>query len=160
MQHPQPEDVYPEFPPQPQSLHLHAHDLQQREMGTDYPIYPISSQPADRPTTVSATQNSLTWILLQQHEHVYPTLFRLAIDVLPAQATAVPCERVFSSSKETCTQHHSQLGPTTMEMLQILKHLYQQERLDFTTGILAVEDRVRDITHSKNPKPKFSQSHP
>jgi len=32
------------------------------------------------------------------------------------------------------------LGPTTMEMLQILKHLYQQERLDFTTGILAMEE--------------------
>ena len=28
-QHAHPEDVYPEFPPQPQSLHPHAHDLQQ-----------------------------------------------------------------------------------------------------------------------------------
>jgi len=73
-------------------------------------------------------------------EHDYPTLFRLATDVLPAQATAVPYERVFSSSKETCTQRRSQLGPTTMEMLQILKHLYQQDRLDFTTGILAMEE--------------------
>jgi len=27
-----------------------------------------------------------------------------------------------------------------MEMLQILKHLYQQERLDFMTGILAMEE--------------------
>ena len=27
-----------------------------------------------------------------------------------------------------------------MEMLQILKRLYQQERLDFTTGILAMEE--------------------
>ena len=32
------------------------------------------------------------------------------------------------------------LGPTTMEMLQILKHLYQQGRLDFMTGILAMEE--------------------
>src|SRR5260221_12751328 len=31
----------------------------------------------------------------------------------PAHATAVPCERVFSSSKETCTLRRSQLGPTT-----------------------------------------------
>ena len=79
----------------------------------------------------------LTWILLQQHN---PTLFRPAMDVLPAQVTAVPCERVFSSSKETCTPRRSQLGHTTMEMLQILKHLYQQERLDFTTGVLAMEE--------------------
>jgi hypothetical protein len=55
-------------------------------------------------------------------------------DVLVAQATAVvPCERVFSSSKETCTLRCSQLGPTTIE---ILKYLYQRERLNFTTGIL------------------------
>ena len=62
------------------------------------------------------------------------------MDVLPAQATAVPCERGFSSSKETCTLRSSQLGPTTMEMLQVLKYLYQPERLDFTTGLLATEE--------------------
>ena len=62
------------------------------------------------------------------------------MDVLPAQATAVPCERVFSSSKETCTLRRSQLDPTTIEMLQVLKHLYKQERLDFTAGILAMEE--------------------
>ena len=62
------------------------------------------------------------------------------MDVLPAQATAVPCERVFSSSKETCTLRRSQLGPTTIEMLQVLKHLYQRERLSFTKGILAIPD--------------------
>ena len=62
------------------------------------------------------------------------------MDVLPAQATAVPCERVFSSSKETCTLRRSQLGPTTIEMLQVLKYLYQRERLDFTTGLLAMEE--------------------
>jgi len=41
---------------------------------------------------------------------------------------------------ETCTLRRSQLGPTTLEILQVLKHLYQQERLDFTTGILAKEE--------------------
>ena len=82
----------------------------------------------------------LTQIPLQKHKHVYPTLFHLAMDVLLAQATAVPCERVFSSSKETCTLRRSQLSPTTIEMLQVLKYLYQREQLDFTTGILAMEE--------------------
>jgi len=82
----------------------------------------------------------LTWTLSQKHKHVYPVLFHLAMDILPAQATAVPCERVFSSSKETCTLRRSQLGPTTLEILQVLKHLYQQEQLDFMTGILAKEE--------------------
>ena len=36
--------------------------------------------------------------------------------------------------------HHSQLGPGTTVMLQVLKHLYQPERLNFTTGLLAMEE--------------------
>ena len=83
----------------------------------------------------------LIWLVTtDKHQHVYPVLFHLAMDVLPAQATAVPSERVFSSSKETCTLRRSQLGPTTIEMLQVLKYLYQWERLDFTTGLLAMEE--------------------
>lgn len=71
---------------------------------------------------------------------MYPVLFRLAMDVLPAQATAVPCERVFSSSKETCTLRRSQLDSTTIERLQILKHLYHHQRLNFTAGLIANEE--------------------
>lgn len=62
------------------------------------------------------------------------------MDVLPAQATAVPCERVFSCSKETYMLRRSRLNPTTIEMPQVLKHLYQPERLNFTAGILAMEE--------------------
>jgi len=47
---------------------------------------------------------------------------------------------MISSSKETCTLRRSQLGPTTIEMFQVLKHLYQRERLSFTTGLLAMEE--------------------
>jgi hypothetical protein len=82
----------------------------------------------------------LTKGILQKHKDVYPVLFHLTMDVLPAQATAVPCERVFSSSKETCTLRRSQLDPTTIEMLQVLKYLYQRERLSFTAGVLATEE--------------------
>ena len=57
-----------------------------------------------------------------------------------AQATAEPCERVFSSGKEICTLRRSQLDPTTIKMLQVLKHLYQREWLNFTAGILAREE--------------------
>ena len=38
---------------------------------------------------------SLTLTILQKHEHVYPVLLCLAMDVLLAQATSVPCEGVF-----------------------------------------------------------------
>jgi len=75
-------------------------------------------------------------------EKVYPLLFCVAMDVLPAQASSVPCEHVFSSSKETCTLRRSRLSPQVMA-LQILKFSYRQERLCFTRDLIAKEDDYR-----------------
>ena len=103
MQHLQPEDVYPEFPPQPRSLHLHAHDLRQREMGTDYPIYPMSSQPADRPTTVSATQNSSGLPMVMDPRFL----------ANPASALSQHCPPYLSSAPSgllTGVTHHPTMG--------------------------------------------------
>lgn len=47
------------------------------------------------------------------------------MDVLPAQASAVPCERVFSSSKETDTNRRANLSAEHMEQLQVLKFAYR-----------------------------------
>ncbi|KII82957.1 hypothetical protein PLICRDRAFT_74446, partial [Plicaturopsis crispa FD-325 SS-3] len=57
----------------------------------------------------------------------FPLLYRIALDVLPVQASAVPCERVFSSSAETDTCRRSNLSPKRMEMLQILKYAYRHD---------------------------------
>ncbi|KZT18614.1 hypothetical protein NEOLEDRAFT_1021773, partial [Neolentinus lepideus HHB14362 ss-1] len=51
----------------------------------------------------------------------YPTIFKLAMDILPIQGSAVPCERVFSSGKETVTDRRNRLSPELMEALQMLK---------------------------------------
>ncbi|KAJ3838247.1 hypothetical protein F5878DRAFT_500427, partial [Lentinula raphanica] len=64
-------------------------------------------------------------------------LFRLALDVLPVQASAVPCERPFSSSKETDTDRRSRMSSVLMEVLQVLKSLYHSERLNFTKSWVA-----------------------
>ena len=58
-------------------------------------------------------------------------MFKVALDILPAQAFSVPCERIFSSSKETCTLRRNILSAALLEVRQVLKHLYKQERLDF-----------------------------
>ena len=61
------------------------------------------------------------------------------MDVLPAQASSVPSECIFSSSKETCTQRRNKISPTMLEALQILKFTYKQDRLNFTEDLVADE---------------------
>jgi hypothetical protein len=58
---------------------------------------------------------------LQNHAELYPTLSRIALDVLPSQASSVPCERVFSGTKQIATDRRACLGSTTFEELTILK---------------------------------------
>ncbi|KIK77200.1 hypothetical protein PAXRUDRAFT_111667, partial [Paxillus rubicundulus Ve08.2h10] len=61
----------------------------------------------------------------------FPILYCIVLDVLPAQASAVPCEWVFSSRKDTDTEQCSNLSPNMMEILQILKYQFCNDRLSF-----------------------------
>ncbi len=71
---------------------------------------------------------------------VHPLLLPVALDVLPVQASAVPCERIFSSSKETCALRRSLLSASMMEILQVLKQLYKEEHLQFVSHLIAKEE--------------------
>ena len=67
------------------------------------------------------------------------------MDLLPAQATSVPCEHVFSASKETTTARRNHLTPKIMEATQILKSQAKNKRqIDFTEG-LAQEEELGDL---------------
>lgn len=58
-----------------------------------------------------------------------------ALDYLAIQGSAVPCERVFSSAKETTTPRRNRIHADLMEMLQMLKFtLKGGESLNFTKG--------------------------
>jgi len=57
------------------------------------------------------------------------------MDILPVQASSVPYERVFSSSKETITARRNSLSPQLVEALQLLKFSTKQGRgMSFTQG--------------------------
>lgn len=65
------------------------------------------------------------------------------MDILPIQASSVPCERVFSSSKETVTARRNSLSPQLMEALQLLKFSTKQGRgVSFTKGL----DKDEELT--------------
>ncbi|OJA12305.1 hypothetical protein AZE42_10248 [Rhizopogon vesiculosus] len=64
----------------------------------------------------------------------FPTIFWMVMDYLPIQASAVPCECVFSSSVETDTKKCNRISPSLMEALQMLKFHLKKEHLNFTRG--------------------------
>jgi len=67
------------------------------------------------------------------------------MDILPIQASAVPCERVFSSGKETMTPRRNRISPETMEALQVLKFSVRSGQvLNFTAG-MRWDDELREL---------------
>lgn len=83
--------------------------------------------------------------VLQYNGSAFPTLFAMAMDYLPIQASAVPCERVFSSSAETDTKKRNRISPLLMEVLQMLKFHLKKERLNFMEGWLTAEKEMSKI---------------
>lgn len=49
----------------------------------------------------------------------------MALDILPIQASSVPCERLFSSSKQVATDRRSRLGSDRFEELLIMKSAWR-----------------------------------
>jgi hypothetical protein len=75
------------------------------------------------------------------------------MDILPIQASLVPCERVFSSSKETITARRNSLSPQLVEALQLLKFSTKQGRgMNFTQG-WKKEDEIADLVRREEEQP-------
>lgn len=74
------------------------------------------------------------------------------MDILPIQASSVPCERVFSSSKETITARRNSLSPQLVEALQLLKFSTKQGRgMNFTQGW--DKEEVADLVRREDGQP-------
>ncbi|KAN0118276.1 Ribonuclease H-like domain containing protein [Russula decolorans] len=82
----------------------------------------------------------------------FPTLFAIALDYLPIQASSVPCERVFSSAKETDTVKRNRIHPVLMEALQTLKFSLKKERFNFTSGWQTAPSKMKRMGNAGTTK--------
>jgi hAT family C-terminal dimerisation region len=89
--------------------------------------------------------------MIQLNRHEFPTLFAIALDYLPIQASSVPCERVFSSAKETDTSKRNRIHPALMEALQTLKFSLKKDRksISFTDGWKTTKAQMRGARKTK-----------
>ena len=78
----------------------------------------------------------------QNHAIEYPTLARIALDYLPSQASSVPCERLFSASKQTAVDRCACLHHDKFEQLQILKFAWRGDVSDLASLNDEDEDEV------------------
>ncbi|KAG8714018.1 hypothetical protein FRC11_010156 [Ceratobasidium sp. 423] len=84
------------------------------------------------------------------NSELLPLIHRMAVDVLPAQASSVSSERVFSSSKLTYTRERNRISSELVEVLQVIKHSVRQQRsfesneclLDFSERIAPMGDDI------------------
>jgi hypothetical protein len=97
-----------------------------------------------RDTESESTQTSANYLGQQSSQLTYPTIFDVSLDYLPIQASAVPSERVFSSSAETDTKKRNRINPVLMEALQMLKFALKKARLDFTAGWITSESDMQE----------------
>lgn len=76
---------------------------------------------------------------------LYPTIGRIALDVIPAQGSAVPCEALFSGGKQTTTDLRASLGPERFEELQLLKSPWRENVFDFAKANDTADNDEPDV---------------
>ncbi|RDB30355.1 hypothetical protein Hypma_007292 [Hypsizygus marmoreus] len=77
---------------------------------------------------VSPDTDIIEW--WQNHAQVYPTLAQIALDILPVQASSVPCERLFSASKPIADERRAHLGSRRFEELLLMKFTWRNSIAD------------------------------
>ncbi len=81
---------------------------------------------------------------LQSNCLTHPTIFAIAMDYLPIQASLVPCKRVFSLSTKMDMKWRNCINPDLMEVLQVLKFQLKKEHLNFMAGWSTKEKQMVD----------------
>jgi hypothetical protein len=66
-------------------------------------------------------------------EHEFPNLFKVAMDIIPVQATSVPSECIFSSAGCTMSNDRNRITPEHFEILQIYKYYLRSKQVSFVS---------------------------
>ena len=81
----------------------------------------------------------------KDHAQVYPTLARIALDILPSQASSVPCERLFSGTKQVATDRQSSLCPVVFEEVIITKSAWGHGLCDVVAWNAAQMEEITEF---------------
>lgn len=81
------------------------------------------------PTEIS-TKTALEWWCQDQQRTRYPRLSCMAIDILSVPAMSAEAERVFSGARRQIPWSRANLGSTTIEQMECLKHWLKNRWLD------------------------------
>jgi hypothetical protein len=82
-------------------------------------------------------------MMLQLHVEEFPNIFKIVINYLLIQASAVLCERVFSSLAETDTSRQNHIKLILMEVLQIIKYCKKKECINFMLDWTETMEKVK-----------------
>jgi hAT family C-terminal dimerisation region len=78
----------------------------------------------------------------QNNATLYPTLARIALDVLPSQASSVPCERLFSGTKQIAVDRRARLGTAVFEELVVMGSAWGADIYDMAAWTGSQEEEV------------------
>jgi hypothetical protein len=81
-------------------------------------------------------------IALQNNAKLFPTLARIALDVLPSQASSVPCERLFSGTKQIAVDRRARLGSAVFEELVVMGSAWRPDIYDMAAWTSSQEEEV------------------
>lgn len=96
----------------------------------------------------------------QYHATEYPTLARIALDILPIQASSVPCERLFSGGQEVATKRRAQLGAERFEEIQMTKFAWRDDIYDhaaFNSRVVEEIDEMQTYREMLNEDTEAAQ---
>ena len=79
---------------------------------------------------------------MQDNHDIFPTLGCIALDVLTAQASSVPCERLFSASKQTADDLRARLGASRFEELQLMKFAWCRNITNLAAWNLGLVEKI------------------